>query len=162
LGAYTWSKSLDNSSGFGERINPFDYRVSRALSAFDMSHNFVLSYNYDLPFQRMVHSTSGAARKFLEGWSISGITRFTTGLPIGMSYNVDNSLCSCGGAVDRPNYNGQPIQYSDPRSSDNHQYFSTAQFSDELLGVAGNSSRRFFHGPGLNNWDFAIHKNTAI
>jgi hypothetical protein len=162
LGAYTWSKSLDNSSGFGERINPFDYRVSRALSAFDMSHNFVLSYNYDLPFQRMVHSTSGAARKFLDGWSISGITRFTTGLPIGMSYNVDNSLCSCGGAVDRPNYNGQPIQYSDPRSSNNHQYFSTAQFSDELLGVAGNSSRRFFHGPGLNNWDFAIHKNTAI
>jgi hypothetical protein len=22
--------------------------------------------------------------------------------------------------------------------------------------------RRFFHGPGINNWDFAFHKNTRI
>jgi len=117
-----------------------------------MSHNFVFSYTYDLPFQRLTHASSGAARKFLEGWTISGITRFTTGLPILMSFGKDNSLCSCGG-VDRPNYNGLPIQYSDPRSTDSHQYFSTDQFSPEDLGVAGNANRRFFHGPGLNNWD---------
>jgi hypothetical protein len=28
--------------------------------------------------------------------------------------------------------------------------------------VAGNANRRFFHGPGLNNFDFAIHKFTPI
>jgi hypothetical protein len=78
-----------------------------------------------------------------------------------MGFGKDNSLCSCGG-VDRPNYNGQPIQYFDPRSSGSHQYFSTDPFSPEDLGVAGNANRRFFHGPGLNNWDLAIHKNTAI
>ena len=30
------------------------------------------------------------------------------------------------------------------------------------MGVAGNANRRFFHGPGLNNWDFSLQKNTQI
>jgi hypothetical protein len=161
LGAYTWGKSIDNSSGFNDNINPYNHRLSRALSAFDMTHNFVVSYTYDLPFQNLTHSTSGAARKFLEGWRVTGITRFTTGLPITTGASGDGSLCGCAG-VDRPNYSGQPIQFFDPRASENHQYFSTGQFSEEELGVAGNASRRFFHGPGLNNWDFALHKSTRI
>ena len=28
--------------------------------------------------------------------------------------------------------------------------------------MPGNASRRFFHGPGLNNWDFALQKTTRI
>ena len=67
----------------------------------------------------------------------------------------------CGG-IDYPNYNGQPIQFSNPRRSANFQYFSTSQFSDEAIGVGGNANRRFFHGPGLNNWDLAAHKVTNI
>ncbi|PYV44313.1 MAG: hypothetical protein DMG06_07040 [Acidobacteria bacterium] len=161
LGAYTWSKALDNASGFGDNINPFNYRVSRALAAFDLTHNFVVSYNYDLPFKRLTRSSSGVAYKFLDGWRLSGITRFTTGLPITTGAGGDHSLCSCGG-VDRPNYSGQPIQFFDPRSSDDHRYFSTEPFSEEALGVPGNASRRFFHGPGLNNWDFALQKTTRI
>ena len=27
---------------------------------------------------------------------------------------------------------------------------------------SGNSNRRFFHGPGIDNWDFALHKGTQI
>ena len=160
LGAYTWSKSLDNASGFGDTINPFNHRVSRALSSFDLTHNFVVSYNYDLPFHRLAPSR-GAARKLLEGWRINGITRFTTGLPITMGASGDHSLCGCGG-VDRPNYNGQPVRFFNPRASETHDYFSTDQFSEEELGVPGNASRRFIHGPGLNNWDFSIHKSTKI
>jgi len=161
LGAYTWSKSIDNSSGFNDYVNPYNYQVSRSLSAFDMSHNFVLSYTYELPFRHLSHASSGAAVKFLDGWRLSGITRFTTGLPIYMTAGGDKSLCGCGG-VDRPNYNGQPIQFFDPRASDNHQYFSTGPFSPEELGVAGNANRSFFHGPGLNNWDLSLYKSTRI
>jgi Carboxypeptidase regulatory-like domain len=160
LGAYTYSKSLDNASGFGDNINPFNHRLSRSLSAFDLSHNFVVSYSYELPFARWA-GPSGTARKLLDGWRITGITRFTTGLPISMGAGGDASLCGCGG-VDRPNYNGQPTQFFDPRVSDNHQYFSTEQFSEQEIGVAGNANRRFFHGPGLNNWDFSVSKTTKI
>jgi len=30
------------------------------------------------------------------------------------------------------------------------------------LGVPGNANRRFFHGPGLNNWDMGLLKNEQI
>jgi hypothetical protein len=30
------------------------------------------------------------------------------------------------------------------------------------LGVAGNANQRFFHGPGLNNWDVSLHKATRV
>ena len=28
--------------------------------------------------------------------------------------------------------------------------------------LEGSANRRFFHGPGINNWDFALLKNTFI
>jgi hypothetical protein len=164
LGAYTYSKSLDNASGLYDQINPFDARVSKALSTFDMTHNFVLSYNYTLPLERLTRATNGPLRKFLQGWQVSGITRFTTGLPVTLGEADDMSLCGCNGGVgqDYPNYNTQPLQYFDPRKSANNQYFSTTQFTAESFGQLGDSNRRFFHGPGLNNWDLAAHKVTNI
>ncbi len=161
LGAYTWSKSLDNASAFADSINPYNARLSKSLSTFDMAHNFVISYSYDLPFARLVHSSSGPVYKLLAGWTATGITRFTTGLPITLGESDDGSLCGCGG-VDYPNWTGQPIQFSDPRSSADHTYFSTSPFFPEDLGVGGNANRRFFHGPGLNNWDLAVHKVTNV
>jgi len=156
LGAYTWSKSFDNSSGFYDQINPYTATHARSLSTFDIAKNFVVSYSYDFPFAKSAHGVSGA---LLGGWSLSGITRFTTGFPISLSEGDDASLCGCGGA-DVPNYSGQPIHFFDPRAT--RQYFDTSPFSPETLGVQGNSSRRFFHGPGINNWDLALHKNTQI
>ncbi len=133
-----------------------------------MAHNFVVSYSYNLPFQHLAKTSTGAVKKFLEGWTAAGITRFATGQPITVTQSGDLSLCSCsvsfGGFtdVDKANYNGAPIEFHDPRASANHQFFSTGPFSSESLGVFGNANRRFFHGPGLNNWDFVLLKNTKI
>ena len=30
------------------------------------------------------------------------------------------------------------------------------------LGTFGTANRRFFHGPGFNNWNFGLHKDTQI
>ncbi|MGE5733622.1 MAG: TonB-dependent receptor, partial [Acidobacteriota bacterium] len=157
LGAYTWSKSIDNSSGFFDPINPFNPDLSRALSTFDIAHNFVVSYSYDFPLFR---SGNGFTGKLLSGWTLSGITRFATGFPVTLSEGDDNSLCGCDG-VDTPNYNGQPIHFLDPRGEGN-LFFDPSPFSPETLGSIGNTKRRFFHGPGFNQWDFALHKNTRV
>ncbi len=106
-------------------------------------------------------------RKSLEGWTVTGITRFTTGFPVGIYESGDSSLIGDSSTfafngADLPDYNGQPLSFSNPRSSASHQWFSTDQFSPEELGVIGTSSRQFFHGPGLNNWDFSLHKTTRI
>jgi len=165
LAAYTYGKSIDNASSYmNDGLNPYNYRLSRSLSAFDMPHNFVISYVYDLPFQKLIQSSTGPAAKLLGGWSLTGITRFTAGIPVTIYESGDHSLIgdwanTYGG---QPDYNGQPITFLNPRTSGTHQFFSTDQFSPMPLGGTGTSSRRFFHGPGLDNWDFGLHKTTRI
>lgn len=166
LAGYTYAKTMDNGSGYGEQINVLN-QGERALSAFDMRHNFVVSYSYNLPIDKL-----GGPQRLTHGWQISGITRFTTGVPVYLFENDDNSLLgsSSPGAIglplDRPNYNGGAIAINDPRSG--QPYFSTTPFSKEedaggqFTGVLGNASRRFFSGPGLNNWDIALLKDTTI
>ena len=46
---------MPDSSGFGELVNFSNYRLSRALSAFDVTHvihNFFASYTWAVPFDR--------------------------------------------------------------------------------------------------------------
>lgn len=166
LAAYTYSKSMDNSSQFLDLINPFNYRLSKALSTFDMTHNFVASYTYQLPFGRLARSQSGVLHRALSGWEVAGITNFSTGVPVSLSESDDQSLCGCASlgtsSVDFPDYNNQPIQFYNPRTSSGFQQFSTTPFSREKLGQQGTANRRFFHGPGLNDWDISVFKNVRI
>ncbi len=103
-----------------------------------------------------------------KGWAISGITRFSTGLPVTLVEGDDQSLLGTafGGpiplSVDTPNIIG-PLQISNPRkSASGSQFFSPAAFGPGALGQPGTADRRFFHGPGINNWDMALLKDTAI
>ena len=86
--AYTYSKSIDDSSSLAEAVNPIDPDSSRAISAFDMRHNFVASYAYQLPFARLL----GETNRWTQGWTFSGIARFGTGLPVTLYNNTDSSL----------------------------------------------------------------------
>ncbi len=156
LAAYSYSKAIDNSSAYGQSVNFTNYRLSRGLSSFDITHNFVLSYNYEIPFQK---AFGGAPRRLTEGWSLNGISRFATGFPITISQSGDRSLTGASG-VDEPNYIGD-LTFTDPRGAQN-RYFNKTAFTSEALGGVGNSARRFFHGPGFNNSDFGLHKMTKI
>jgi hypothetical protein len=42
--------------GAGEQINPLNPRLSRVLSVFDMTHNFVVSYSYKLPVDKVLRA----------------------------------------------------------------------------------------------------------
>jgi hypothetical protein len=160
LVGYTYGKSLDNGSGYGEQINFLDPN-QKSLSSFDVRHNFVVSYDYRLPFD-LLHGPS----RLVKGWRLSGITRFSTGQPVTLVETDDNSLLGTSGAgaislpIDTPNYTPGSLNISDPRSG--QPYFNTALFTPELKGTLGNSRRRFFAGPGLNNWDIALLKDTMI
>jgi len=160
LAGYTYSKSLDNGSGYGEQINPLD-QGQRSLSAFDTRHNFVVSYDYQLPFDRL-----GGPSRLVKGWRLSGITRFSAGLPVTLTETDDNSLLGTSSAgaislpVDTPNFTPGSLSIRDPRSR--QPYFNTSLFSVETLGTLGTARRRFFSGPGLNNWDIALLKDTLI
>lgn len=154
---YTFSKSIDNGSGWQGQIVPTNYRLGRALSAFDLTHNFVASYHYTLPFDRFFSSN-----RLTSGWVLAGITRFASGLPVTINEPDDRSLLgtTSAGTVDRPNYTPGDLHIADPRTGST--YFNTSLFSQENLGQLGTSSQRFFHGPGILNTDIALLKDTRI
>jgi Carboxypeptidase regulatory-like domain len=163
LAGYTFSKTMDNSSGFNnEPIYPFDPKVSRSLSNFDITHYFVISYDYELPFYKL---TSNSSSRLTSGWRLLGITRFSSGLPVSMADSSDNSLLGTFGSgigpgIDTPNYTGAGLQFQNPRSG--KAYFNTSAFYEETLGKLGDANRRFFHGPGLNNWDMSLIKDLRV
>jgi hypothetical protein len=163
LAAYTYSKSLDQSSNLGEEVNPLDPGLSRALSAFDIRHNFVVSYSYQIPFESLFH----VANRATVGWEFSGIAHLSTGLPVTLINNGDNSLLGAepnginNFGVDEPDVASGPLNLNhNPRNG--QPYFNTALFSVNTLGTPGNASRRYFSGPGLNNFDMAILKNLRV
>jgi hypothetical protein len=165
LASYTYGKSMDWASSIQEQVNPFNFRKEYAISAFDMKHNFVVSYNYELPFEKLFH----ASNRLTSGWAISGVTRFSTGLPVTFQSFGDNALVQVQNngvnsvSIDLPNYNPSlgPLNINhDPRN--NPLAFNTKIFSPNVLGTFGTSSRRFFYGPGINNYDMALHKVTRL
>ena len=160
LGGYTYSKCIDNASGLQDSTYPFNPRLSIGLCNFDVTQNFVFSYNWLLPFDKL--ASSGLAKALIGGWSLSGIINFATGLPITLSENDDNALIGANAVpVDVPNFSGGTV-LADTNPRHGNLYFHTSLFSNEQLGQFGNSRRRFFHGPGINNFDVALAKNTNL
>jgi hypothetical protein len=161
---YTYSKCIDDASGLIEGINPFNPKQSLSLCAFDVPHNFVGSYEVKLPFDRAFHATSGWPGRLASGWAVSGFTTFAKGLPVSISEPDDNSFTgtqNTSAPIDLPNLApGKILNNTNPRSG--QTFFNTGLFTQENPGTIGNSPRRFFHGPGLNNWDVALLKTTKI
>jgi hypothetical protein len=162
-GSYTYSKSMDQSSNISEEVNPFNPALSYALSSFDVKHNFVLSYEYQLPFDRFFRPN-----RLSQGWSLSGITRFASGFPITMVNNGDNSLIGTNpnginnSSIDAPDYTGKSLHLNhNPRTHGNN-YFDSTAFSMNALGTPGDAKRRFFYGPGADNYDMAVAKRLPL
>jgi hypothetical protein len=163
LAGYTFSKSQDQSSNLGEAVNPLNPALSKALSSFDVKHNFVVSYNYQLPFEKLFRASNAWTR----GWEISGITHFSSGLPVTLVNFGDNSLLGAepnginNFGVDEPDYTGGALNLnSNPRND--QAYFNTSAFTENALGTPGTAKRRFFYGPGMNNYDLALLRNVRL
>ena len=163
LAGYTYSKSQDQASNLGEEVNPFDPALSKALSAFDVRQNLVVSYSYQIPFEHLVRATN----RWTQGWQISGITHISSGLPVTLVNFGDNSLIGSepngvnNSGVDEPDFTpGNLGLNQNPRNG--RPYFNTALFSENTLGTPGTAKRRFFSGPGMANFDVALLKNVLL
>jgi hypothetical protein len=163
MAAYTYGKSIDNSSSLSEEVNPVDPNLSSAISAFDVKQNFVVSYNLPLPFDLLTENH----RMLTEGWSLSGITRFSTGMPVTLFNNDDTSLLGSmpnginNNGVDTPDYTGGNLRLNrNPRNGRNA--FDTTQITMPEVGKMGTAPRRFFYGPGMENFDMALERKMSV
>jgi hypothetical protein len=163
LVAYTYEKSIDNGSTSFDATNPFNPRQSRALSVFDVPQDLTVSYTVQLPFDRL---SGGRVKRLTAGWALSGITTFAKGEPVQLSETDDNSLSGTFAAtIDVPSYNpgnGPLFINKNPRNSAGQPYFNPNYFQPEPIGQVGNVMRRYFSGPGINNFDIALLKDTQI
>jgi outer membrane receptor protein involved in Fe transport len=163
LAGYTWSKSIDDASGFfssaGDPNFPQDSndpRADRGLSNFDIRHRFTLGYSCDLPLP--------AKNILLRGWQTNGVWTFQTGRPFTVTLlpGVDNSNTGIPsiqfGVVDRPNLVGDPhLSNAGPDA-----WFNTNAFVTPPYGMFGNAGRNILEGPGFSSINVSAIKNTAL
>jgi hypothetical protein len=181
LSSYTWSKSIDQTSGIttvsessGGAQNARNLRAERGPSDFDVSHRWVLSYVYDLPFGGSGRFTPAnrIAKALASGWQVNGIFTVQTGRPFTVITGVDNSSTGANGGTisDRPNLIGDPhlanpgpnrwfnpcTLLADGTTRRNCQTGDTPAWRINAPGTFGNAGRNLLRGPGLKNFDLGI------
>jgi hypothetical protein len=161
--AYTYEKSIDNGSTSFDATNPYNPALSRALSVFDVPQDLTVSYTVQLPFNNL---TGGGefSKCVLGGWALSGTAIFAKGEPVQLGESDDNSLSGTfADQIDEPTYTpsaGPLYVNKNPRSG--LAYFNPNDFAPEPVGQVGNAMRRFFSGPGINNFTMALLKDTQL
>lgn len=157
--AYTFSKSIDDGSTVEESLDPFNFRASRALSLFNSAQRFVISYDWELPIPKH----EGFMGKLVNDWAISGITQFQSGFPIRLNTIDDTELIASifFTGTEAPQ-RVAPFQTLNPKHNGGF-WFNPNDFQDPPLGQFNNGTQRTICcGPGLQQWDFAVHKKITI
>ncbi|GAA3751376.1 TonB-dependent receptor [Terriglobus aquaticus] len=120
---------------------------------------FSVSYSYELPFghgRTFAGNLNPVVDKFIGGWQISGITNAQTGQP----FSVTNTTSATGG-VGTTRANRVPGVPLYPSKRTKQQWFNTAAFTAPASQFTyGNSAYNLLRGPGYQDWDMSLVKNT--
>ena len=167
-GAYTWAHAIDDSAdpiapgegAFNHSLprNSFNTELERGNSDFDVRQRLAINYVWELPFGRgKSYASSGVLGRVLEGWQISGVTTFQTGLHFSVFGFRDSQRT---GLSDRADIVGSLTP--PPGHPKNMTGPPLSAFDLPPFDTPGNSGRNHFSGPGTNNWNAAVAKNTKI
>jgi len=121
-----------------------------------------LRYILDLPFGRgrLLASKvgNGWSQKVVDGWRLTGITRLQDGnrFSVFMAGDLNND----GLSGERPDRVGNGNLDSSERSID--RWFAAEDFVTPAPYSFGNSGRNILEGPGYQNWDVSIVKQTRF
>ena len=176
---YTWSHSLDDSSGLqtgsgynGESfiLNPFRQRDMYSNSDFDTRHQINANTVWQLPFghgKALLGDTGKLANGFIGGWQLTGIFRFNTSMPVGF-YNgttgvFDDARWATNwevqsNAVRTTNFNTCPTRdpMGTPKLFGCNTVFAFQHFRNPYPGETG--ERNVFRVPGYVVVDMGLGK----
>jgi hypothetical protein len=182
LASYTYGKALTDSvdhlstSGVGNGVDVGEFkepqngknrRLEYGPSEFDISHRFVVSGVWQLPFgrsRRYGRNWTGAKDVALGGWEFSPIFSAQGGLPL--TINQSQAVNIGGERRSRPNRIANGALPDSQRTVD--RWFDTSAFValNATPGqpgfvpnqIYGNSGVGILRGPGLVNLDFNLSK----
>lgn len=169
LASYTWSKSLDVTSG--ATVQGFDVssitgdqtnlRSSYGPSEFDRTHRFVLSFVYQ---PSALRRGARPVQFLLSNWQFSGLTVFQSGIPLTVVDSTAGTIF--GSASSRAQCTGQNPASSGSVTDRLNGYFNTAAFSTApAIGNGtgfGSCGRGIARAPDQRNLDFAIQRSFRI
>jgi hypothetical protein len=182
--AYTWGKSIDDSSGFrnvSSQVPYYNHGQFRAVSDYDIGQRIAFSGGWDLPFDQLWAS---GPRRLTKGWSLYPILTWRTGFPMDISAQLAQSPTDPGpsGAGDanivRANLTTPNVRIFDPHQTRTFNlptagnvaatgsfWFDPTVFNappDTPASTYGTYPRNYLRGPHRSNLDFAVAKKTAI
>jgi hypothetical protein len=164
-GAYTYSKSLDNSSSFESSLNPINLNATYGPSLFDARHRFVFSYVWEIPAPKY----DGFKGQMIDGWQVSGIVTYQTGFPVRItsSDDVEEFSSTFFEAPGEPNFApGYPTTHLMQWNPKTHNglTFDPNQFTNTTVtpGTIGNAPRSICCQPGIANWDMGFYKGFQL
>jgi len=183
--SYTYSKSLDDTSsvlggfsgGAGVVLqtfpqNPWNPGAEKGPSTFDATHSFTLSLIQVLPLER-VSFLRPLGTTLTRGWQFLNITTLTSGPPFSVYSGVQQTGAGSGGA-DRPDLVKQPHFSTSGRVREDYFGLGTNNVSFfnipiNIPGGTGPNHGRFgtlgrdtFRGPGFQDYDVAVIKDTPF
>lgn len=156
--SYTWSHCLDYAYtyaglGFNNQSsateNPYDYKADYGNCSYDLRQNINASVVYVLPFH---------GSRWKEGWQLSGIQSWHTGVPFALS---EGDQADLGNTFDseRPN---QLVGCNVYANQSVNQWYNPACFTPSTYGTIGDEGRNNLIGPGFVETDAALMKTTRI
>ena len=165
--AYTFSKALGEGYGRNEGagfVNSGSYQDPRNRAAdkgrygFDVTHNAVVSWLYELPSPLALQH--GAGKAVLGGWQLNGIWTLRSGFPFAVTQN--NTLNTFNSPV-RPDRIGSG-KMDQPTVN---QWFNPNDFQvvtcqvNALPGLChyGSAGNAILDGPAFKNLDASLFKN---
>jgi hypothetical protein len=168
LTSYQWSKAIDNigetepspgGAADGFRNNQ-DFSIERSLAAHDLPHSMVTAFVYELPVGKGKLLGSGMNRIadfVVGGWQVSGIVRFSSGLPVRLT--APSTISQYGFGTQYPNLTkGSDVPVADQTPE---HWFNTAAFSAPAPYTVGNAPRRLteLRADKQKNADISLAKN---
>ena len=175
--AYTWAKSIDNgtvTTTTGENLNSvggpwaFCERCDRGPSDFNIPHNFIANFQYDIPTMASVKSNK-VANTLLGGWAVGGIVNLQTGGAYNLKITTDraftgNRVVGASQGGQRPDYLGNlpGCSPAEVTTGNIDRLIKTECFRFPDPGHLGNLGRDLFTMPLFRNVDFSVFKNQNL
>jgi hypothetical protein len=163
IGHYTFSKSIDVGganfiSGDSVYRDPRDIELDRGLSSFDVRHNAVVSYTWDIPVGQGRRFDLGHAfwNGLFGSWQFNGITTARSGTPFTPTLNINPA----NAGHPRPNRLADGNLPRGERSAD--RWFDPTAFAPAVPFNFGDAGRNILIGPGVFNTDFGLFKRFLI
>jgi hypothetical protein len=159
---YEFSKQLDDYSGPYGKQDFFNRRNEWSLTPGSAPERLEVSYIYELPFgsNKALFSFDDWRRHLLDGWSISGTAALSSGNPIYLRPQFNNT----GGVAQALHVNVVPGVDSHVSDPGPELWFNPAAFDQPPDFTIGDASRT--HGslrnPGDQNYDLAVTKRFAL